>query len=33
MPRKDSEAVSEGNGSVPQQEEFGSDQPTLADGY
>ena len=29
MPRKESEAVSEGNGPVPQQEEFGSRQPTL----
>ena len=33
MPRKESEAVPEGYGSVPQQEEFGSDQPTLADVY
>ena len=33
MPRKESEAVPEGNGSVPQQEEFGSNQPTLADVY
>ena len=31
MPRKESEAVSESNGSVPQQEEFGSGKPTLAD--
>ena len=33
MPRKESEAVPEGNGSVPQQEEFGSGEPTLADVY
>ena len=33
MPRKESEAVSEGNGPVPQQEEFGSGEPTLADVY
>ena len=33
MPRKESEAVLEGNGPVPHQEEFGSDQPTLADVY
>ena len=33
MPRKESEAVPEGNGPVPQQEEFGSGQPTLADVY
>ena len=33
MPRKDSEAVPEGNGPVPQQEEFGSGQPTLVDVY
>ena len=31
MPRKESEAVTEGNGPVPQQEEFGSGEPTLAD--
>ena len=30
MLRKASEAVSEGNGPIPQQEEFGSGQPTLA---
>ena len=29
MPWKESEAVPEGNGPVPQQEEFGSGQPTL----
>ena len=29
MPRKESEAVPEGNGPVPQQEDFGSGQPTL----
>ena len=33
MPRKGSEAVPEGNGSVPQQEKFGSGEPTLADVY
>ena len=33
MPRKESEAVSEGNGPVPQQEEFGSGQPPLEDVY
>ena len=33
MPRNWSKAVPEGNGPVPQQEEFGSDQPTLADVY
>ena len=33
MPRKESEAVPEGNGPVPQQEEFGSGEPTLADVY
>ena len=33
MPRNWSKAVHEGNGPVPQQEEFGSDQPTLADVY
>ena len=34
MPRKESEAVPEGNdGPVPQQEEFESGQPTLADVY
>ena len=30
MLRKASEAVSEGNSPIPQQEEFGSGQPTLA---
>ena len=30
---KESEAVPEGNGPVPQQEEFGSGQPTLVDVY
>ena len=30
MPRKESEAVPEGNSPVPQQEEFGSGEPTLA---
>ena len=29
MSRKESEAVPEGNGPVPQQGEFGSGQPTL----
>ena len=33
MPQTISKAVPEGNGSVPQQEEFGSDQPTLANVY
>ena len=33
MLRKESEAVPEGNGPVPQQEEFGSGQPTLEDVY
>ena len=33
MPRKESEAVSEGNEPVPQQKKFGSGQPTLADVY
>ena len=33
MPRKKSEAVPEGNGPAPQQEEFGSGQPTLVDVY
>ena len=33
MPRKESEAVSEGNNPVPQQEEFGSGEPTLAGLY
>ena len=33
MPRKWSKAVPEGNGPVPHQEEFGPDQPTLADVY
>ena len=31
MLRKESEAVPEGNGPVPQQEELGSGQPTLED--
>ena len=31
MPRKESEAVPEGNGPVPQEEEFESGEPTLAD--
>ena len=33
MPRKESEAVPDGNAPVPQQKEFESDQPTLADVY
>ena len=33
MPRKESEAVPEGNGPVLQQEEFGSGEPTLEDVY
>ena len=33
MPRKESEAVPEGNGSVPLQEEFWSGDPTLADAH
>ena len=33
MPRKESEAVTKGNGPVAQQEEFGSGEPTLADVY
>ena len=33
MTRKESKAVPEGNGPVPQQEEFGSGEPTLADVY
>ena len=33
MPRKESDAVSEGNGPVPEQEEFGSGEPTLVDVY
>ena len=33
MPRKESEAVPAGNGPVPQQEEVGPDQPTLANLY
>ena len=33
MPRKDCEAVLEGNCPIPQQEEFGSGEPTLADIY
>ena len=31
MPRNWSKVVPEGSGPVPQQEEFGSDQPTMAD--
>ena len=31
MLRKESETVSEGNGPVPQQDEFGSGQPTVVD--
>ena len=33
MPRKDCEAVPEGNCPIPQQEEFGSGEPTLGDIY
>ena len=33
MPPKDSEAVSEGNGPVPQQKEYGPGEPTLTDVY
>ena len=33
MPQKDCEVVHEGNCPIPQQEEFGSDEPTLADIY
>ena len=33
MPRKESGAVPEGNGPIPQQEEFGSGQPTLEGVY
>ena len=33
MPRKESEAVPEGDSPVPKQEEFGSGEPTLADVY
>ena len=33
MPRMESKAVPEGKDPVPQQEEFGSGQPTLADVY
>ena len=33
MPRKESEAFHEDNSPVPQQEEFGSGEPTLADVY
>ena len=33
MPRKGNEAVPEGNSPIPQQEEFGSGEPTLADAY
>ena len=31
MPLKESEVVPEGNGPIPQQEEFGSGEPTLVD--
>ena len=31
MLRKESEVVSEGNGPIPQRDEFGSDQPTMVD--
>ena len=30
MPRRESEAVPEGNGPIPQEEKFGSGEPTLA---
>ena len=33
MPRKESEAASEGNGPAPQQEKLDSDQPMLTDEY
>ena len=33
MSRKDCEAVSKGNCPIPQQEKFGSGEPTLADLY
>ena len=33
MLRKESESVLEGNGPIPQQEEFGSGQPTLEDAF
>ena len=33
MPREQSKAVPKGNGPVPQQEEFGSEQPALAGAY
>ena len=33
MPQNGSKAVPDDNGPVPRQEEFGSDQPTLADVY
>ena len=33
MLRKESEAVPEGNGPLPQQEDFGSGQPTLEEVY
>ena len=33
MPRKESEAIPGGNRPVPQQEDFGSGRPTLADVY
>ena len=33
MPRMENKAVPEGNGPVPQQEEFESGEPTLADFY
>ena len=33
MPRMENKAVPKGNGPVPQQEELGSGEPTLADFY
>ena len=33
MPPIENKAIPEGNGAVPQQEEFGSGEPTLADFY
>ena len=33
MPRKESEAVLEGNGPLPQKDKFGSGQPTMEDVY
>ena len=33
MPRKKSKDISESNGPVPHEDEFGADQPTLADVY